>query len=938
VAAQLRRIGLQLAYAGELAKDHPEFAQCVREAEATVAEYAGDGQGLESLADRVEATLAPLATAAKRNTIHLVGHGHIDMNWMWSWPETVATTHDTFASVLDLMRRYPEFTYSQSQASVYALTEQYHPAMFEEIRQRVREGRWEVSAAHWVEGDKNLAAGESIARHLLYTRAYFQDRFGLSPEDVPVDWEPDTFGHAHTIPTILAQAAVKYYYCCRPGGGHHHDRIGDERPPLFWWQGPDGARVLVNREVTWYNSYVNIGDDYAAPMVRFARRTGLSHWLNVYGVGNHGGGPTRSEIEYYKETQAWPIWPTVQFSTAKAYFEAIEAEILSGVEVPVLDHELNFEFTGCYTSQSAIKRANRFGENYCLEAEGLSLVQKAVAGTEPDTGLLKEAWIPVLFNQFHDILPGSGVAATREHAVALFQEVAAKTGAVKREALKALGSRLNTAALIPQTPEGQQERQDLEAGQVNDPYQAGVGQGAHVSGMSAAKGGGKRFQPVLIYNPLPWDRTEIVIIHLYDLDFPAHRIVATDESGKTSPTLPLYHSPNTWQDWGHIKDTVLLKAENVPAFGYKTYLIHEGVADEQPEAVHVESERDFAAPEIRVRFDRDRCGFEITSDVEGQLGRQGVWSLVNERPRGMTSWMLGAEVAPPSPLVAKGYEIRGAARNEATDLIISSSFAYVIKQEFEVPGTRSKLVTHSVVQTGRPRVDVVAEVDWREIGDQDAGIPGLVVDFHVNVQGDQALYESPMGTVLRTLHQGEEVPTLRFAHLPENGLTLLQDSKYGHARRHDGLRMRVVRSSFDPDHAPEVGKSTLRYSVVLHDAPPSPADLVRLGAEWNHPLLVTATTLQHGDLPSHASFGQDLGSDAVLVSVKPGERGGSVLRFVNTADVEAVGSARLNAALLGAEATQVDLLERPVPGAVEVDGDTLSVPVAPRSIASVWVR
>jgi alpha-mannosidase len=118
--------------------------------------------------------------------------------------------------------------------------------------------------------------------------------------------------------------------------------------------------VLVNRETTWYNSYVNIGDNIALPAVAFWQDTGLTEWLNIYGIGNHGGGPTRTEIDYLTEMNDWPVYPRVQFSTAKRWFEAVEGDLPD--DLPVLSHELNYEFTGCYTSQSLIKQANRFGE------------------------------------------------------------------------------------------------------------------------------------------------------------------------------------------------------------------------------------------------------------------------------------------------------------------------------------------------------------------------------------------------------------------------------------------------------------------------------------------------------------------------------------------------------------------------------------------------
>jgi alpha-mannosidase len=278
----LRRAANQIEFARAFAAALPEaetrgWGERIDQAEGILEAFQPNAGlwGLTAAVQEAESVLEPVGRAAKQYRIHCVGHGHIDMNWMWSWPETVSVTHDTFASVLSLMEQYPDLTFSQSQASVYALIERYHPEMFAAIQQRVKEGRWEITAAHWVEGDKNIASGESICRHLLYTRRYMQEKFGLSPEDLPVDWEPDTFGHAVSVPTILAQGAVKYYYSCRQGGGFDHLRIGGERPRLFWWQAPDGSRVLVNRESTWYNSYVNIGDNIALPLVGFVQETGL---------------------------------------------------------------------------------------------------------------------------------------------------------------------------------------------------------------------------------------------------------------------------------------------------------------------------------------------------------------------------------------------------------------------------------------------------------------------------------------------------------------------------------------------------------------------------------------------------------------------------------------------------------------------------------------
>lgn len=888
---------------------------------------------LEAAVAKAEAIMAPIGAEAKTCTIHCVGHGHIDMNWMWSWPETVAATHDTFASVLSLMKQVPGVTYSQSQASVYALIEKYHPEMFAEIQQRVKEGVWEVAAAHWVEGDKNLAHGESIARHLLYTRQYFKEKFGLEPEDVPIDWEPDTFGHANTLPGILAKGGVKFYYCCRPGGGHDHGRIGDERPRLFWWQGPDGSRVLVNRESTWYNSYVNIGDNIAEALVPFAKETGLRDWLNVYGWGNHGGGPTLTEVRYLQETATWPIYPKVIFSTVKGYFETILPQLPE--TLAVLDHELNFEFTGCYTSQSAIKRANRFGEAYCLDAETLALVANSLTGREVPKDQLREAWINVLFNQFHDILPGSGVVHTRNHATAIFQETAAITGAIKKEGAKALGAHLNTASLLPDTPEGREEKARLAAGLTNRPYEAGAGIGAMYAGYSIGVNAHGAFRPILVWNPTDFERTELVTVPLYDLTCDHSSLVARDENGVSHPTIFM----GKGSDWGHSKITVAFVAK-VPAFGYRTYLLGEGVADTVDSVVTPLQNRSFVTPSLEIAFDPGTSGIKRLKDVRTGmeiLGGLAQVHLTKERPTGMSAWVLGAEPEDPEPLLAESCHVHRVWHNEGTGAPIDGGSAYVVEQKLQVPGGRSSATLRSIVHGLDARIDFELEVDWREIGTPATGIPGLEVAFS-GMPGQVTTYETPFGTVDRTLLDDEEVPTLRFAHAFEGyGMTVLQDSKYGHSRKGDVLAFRVVRSSYDPDPTPEVGQQTVRFSVIFHDKKPNRSELVRLGTAWNHPLLIVPAPLQEGTQSCCQSFAQVEGEGVVMTALKAAEDGGILLRVAEFEGKEAAAKIALNSVLAKGitKAESVDLLERPDGGPMTFENRVVEVTIPPFGIRSV---
>jgi len=295
-----------------------EWHPLIKKANALV-EKAVDGgspDGLAAAVAEAESVLAPLGETAKSYTVHCVGHAHIDMNWMWSWPETVAVTNDTFTTVMRLMDEYPGFCFSQSQASVYAIVEQYNPDLLARMAERVKEGRWEVTASHWVEGDKNLAGGESLCRHLLYTRRYMQHLFGLKPEDVNIDWSPDTFGHAVTVPTYLVRGGIKYLYLHRPGVH------GPKRPGAFWWQAPDGSRVLVRNDMALgYNGAIT--PDLARLLVGFTCETGSRDFMFVYGVGDHGGGPTRRDLRRAIEMDTWPIFPNIRFSTARAFYETL---------------------------------------------------------------------------------------------------------------------------------------------------------------------------------------------------------------------------------------------------------------------------------------------------------------------------------------------------------------------------------------------------------------------------------------------------------------------------------------------------------------------------------------------------------------------------------------------------------------------------------------
>ncbi|MDR2686928.1 MAG: hypothetical protein LBB75_04190, partial [Oscillospiraceae bacterium] len=242
------RILTQLRYLEEVNAAHGGALDDLLDALTAQVQQRCEAEGAitKQAALELEQAMAPASALAKSVTVSCVAHAHIDMNWMWRYDETAMITVDTVRTMLQLMREYPGFTFAQSQASVYKIIEECAPEMLPEIRQRIREGRWEVTASHWVETDKNMPSGESLTRHLLYTRQYLKELLGLDDGQFELDYEPDTFGHGANVPEILRSGGVKYMYHCRGYDGHN----------LFRWRAPSGAQVVVYREPGWYNETI----------------------------------------------------------------------------------------------------------------------------------------------------------------------------------------------------------------------------------------------------------------------------------------------------------------------------------------------------------------------------------------------------------------------------------------------------------------------------------------------------------------------------------------------------------------------------------------------------------------------------------------------------------------------------------------------------------
>jgi len=348
----------------------------------------------------------------KQTKLHMIGNAHIDPVWLWPWQEGFHEVKATFRSALDRMKEYDDFIFVASSAAFYEWVEQSDPAMFAEIQERVREGRWQVVGGWWIEPDCNIPGGESFVRQGVYGQRYFKAKFGVTAR---VGFNVDSFGHAATLPQILRKSGIPYYTFLRP---MPHEKSLPSR--LFWWEADDGSRVLTYEIPFEYGTWVEELKDHVTRCAAEIRAP-YDEGMCFYGVGNHGGGPTRQNLDSLHRLQADPNLPEITFSSPEAFFDSVAGK--SSLPIPVVHSDLQRHAMGCYAAHSGIKQWNRRAEHRLVTAEKWSLLANWV-NNQPYPSF-EQAWKSVLFSQFHDILAGTSLEVAYDDARNSFGEALA---------------------------------------------------------------------------------------------------------------------------------------------------------------------------------------------------------------------------------------------------------------------------------------------------------------------------------------------------------------------------------------------------------------------------------------------------------------------------------------------------------------------------------
>jgi alpha-mannosidase len=848
-----------------------------------------DQEAFDASLRQAQTKLETLKPWLQKYAIDVTGNSHIDMAWLWPWTETVEVVHNTFRSALDLMREYPDFKFTMSSAQTYAWIEEKYPDMFKEIQERVKEGRWEIVGGMWVEPDLNMPGGESLVRQILTGKRYFQQKFGV---DVKIGWNPDSFGYSWQLPQIYKKSGMDYFVTQKI----YWNDTTKFPYKLFWWEAPDGSRLLAYIPHDYANDMdpVKMATDLAGyvPAMYVSDPPSGREMMHLYGVGDHGGGPTRDMLDVATRwMEKDVVYPRLSFGTARGFFDNLQ-KAHANLNIPTWRNEMYFEYhRGVMTTQADTKQRIRTTEELLLNAEKFAAISN-LYGRKYPAEEFDAAWKGLLFDDFHDIFPGSGIAVNYLDAQRNLENVDRAGTEILAGSLTEIASRINTQ------------------------------QGSGV--------------PVVVFNSLAWPRKEVAEIEA-QLPAPTKQVEVVDGAGKAVASQLLSLDGDTHR-------ARLLVLVDVPSLGYKTYYVRAS-AKTTPIGNEVHGSADSLENElVRVKVDaKTGCvtslfdklsNSETLAPARTETGGPkdsicgNLLQAFRDKPKQWDAWNIDAD-----------FEKEHWDLNKADDvkLVENGPLCGIIrvKKHFQ----NSTFVQDIVVTAGSARVDVKNDVDWHEKHIL------LKAAFPVNATNDKATFEIPYGSIERPTTRNTpaeqaqfEVPALQWADLSDakHGFSLLNDCKYGYDAKGNMLRLSLLRSPEWPDAHADEGRHEFTYSMYPHAAGWREALTARRGYELNYPLLWHAEEKHQGSLKDEFSFIDTQAENVILTAVKKAEdESALVVRFYEWSGKE--GDVKVHFSAGAEAATEMDLMERPL-GELGAQGNTVTVHTRPYEIKTLRVR
>lgn len=779
-----------------------------------------EGSGVSSLEQKLRSRIGEIGENAE-GTIHMVGQSHIDIAWLWPTRETVRKTSRTFSTVNALMDEYPEYQYAQSQPQLFAYLKENDPALYEKVKERIQEGRWELVGGMWVEPDLNIPSGESLMRQMLYGQSFYLEEFGRTSN---IEWLPDTFGYCASLPQIMKHGGVRYFMTTKLGWNDTNVFPYD----LFHWIGIDGTSML---------SYLNHGinentlpKDVHEHWQSFREKDKHDEQMLLYGHGDGGGGVTREMLEYIQRAELMVGQPASRYSNAADFFAGIEQQ---HPQLPEWRGDLYLELhRGTYTTHSRNKWNNRKAEILYREAELWQVMASPDMKAEQrieNAECLHKGWKLILLNQFHDIIPGSSITEAYETSEKEYKEIFNYGKSGLQIGLEALAEKVTT------TGEG---------------------------------------KPYIIFNSLGWARDVAVELHLVDEELDGVTSTVYDDDGVSLPMDILVDKiPG--------RAIASVRVSDVPAFGYKTVWLRShdvAIATAEPKTLSTDVLKDSWDTEYyRIAFNERG---EIVSLFDKMVGREIIqqgeranrFHFFHDRPTLWDAWDIDSR-----------YEAQPAGCAELLEKRLLHSGAVKDVLRFRWKLNQSEITQDLIFYHQDRRIDFKTHVLWNEAHKLlKVGFPIDVVADKATYEIPFGALERPTHRNTSWEQAQYEVCGHRFADVSERGygVSLLNDCKYGYDIQGSTIRLSLLRAPKWPDITADLGEHEFTYSLYPHQGDWRDAHTLRKAAELNLEPCVVGAEAKRGQLPPTGSFVGFAGQHVVLDTIKPSEDGrGSVLRF-----------------------------------------------------------
>ena len=769
--------------------------------------------------------------------IHCVGHTHIDCAWLWTLKVTEDKAVRSFSTVLELMDQYPEYIFMSSQPQLYKYVKKNAPDVYERIKERVKEGRWEPEGGMFVEADCNLASGESLVRQFLHGKRFFKEEFGA---DNRILWLPDVFGYSAALPQIMKKSGIDYFMTTKISWNEFNKMPYD----TFLWEGIDGSKVLTHfiptrdynkaaqeggtetEHFTTYNGYINPTQMKGA-WARYSQKYLNDEILCSYGYGDGGGGPTRDQLENQRRlSKGIPGMPRTTTYRARDFFELLEKNVKDKKYLPTWVGELYLEYhRGTYTSMARNKKYNRKSEFAFQNEEFYGVLDSQLNQGSYPQEQLKEGWETILRNQFHDILPGSSIKEVYEDSKAEYEKILAENSTATSQILTHLAAAVDApeASLVVFNPN------------------------------TAVAKDWVTFEMPFV------NRTEAISAEKTEAASAATEMQVMDGDR----VIPLQKLADG--SYGFL-------ADDVPGKGYKTYTILEKTAEVAGVGVDTQIEAGPAtvaqlacnpgeAVQVTTEFMENKF-FHITFNDKAQFatiydkkakrqllkdGEAGnVIMSYEDRPHNYDAWDINnyfdekswpVDDVTEMTVVEKG-PVRGCVKIVRTYL-------------------DSTITQYISIYADLPRIDIRNVIDWKEH-------QILLKDyFPVDIHTSEATFEIQYGNVKRNTHDNTswdfakfEVCHHKWLDVSEDGygVSVLNDCKFGVGVRDGRIGLSMLKSAIypNPDTDKEVHEFT--YSIYPHQGDWKAAHTVQQAYQLNNPLKAVLKTNAGGTLPAAKAF------------------------------------------------------------------------------------